>query len=70
MIALQREISEIKAEMISKQMFASLESRALELEEQTGGGDEIARLRARLDRLNPAHRKLAFEGSTETDLNR
>ena len=65
----QNEIAQIKADMVTKHQFESLQDRVSKLEKGGGTGDSKA-LHAQLDRLDPANRSLAFYGICDINLER
>jgi len=71
---LQTQICQLRADMVTKQQFESLENRVQQLE-QVGPGPgnnninaEFKALRAQLHRLDPAQKSVAFRGFVDTDL--
>ena len=70
--AVQVEISQIKADMVTKSQFESLEVRVSKLESGVGSKPnmEVKSLHLQLDRLDPANRSLAIHGICDIDLAR
>ena len=64
---LQEELSDLKAEMVTKSDFENLEKRVIKLESGSRS-PEMNQLYIQLNRLDPAHKALAIGGFGETDL--
>jgi len=65
---LKSEMSTLKAEMVTKEVFKSLEVRVTSLEAEGAPSLEVTWLHSQVGRLDPANKSLCFKGFPDNDL--